>query len=223
MSNTDNKSNSSKSPYSHLIDSSPNDYETKNDPYNKNLQNNNIQSNKTFYTPQNNSYSNTNFRQPHQGQAQSFTQPLNPNQKENNYYSQQEKTDLKSMFIQKVKDDFNLIPTQYRDNIKRINSLFIISTYTFPIYALFYMIKDYPSINELSKKKIFISTGIYIGLLFFINQYSNQQYENSYKFLMNKYSPDELRTIIEEYHSVNTQNSIMAYKSQDPQTENPRI
>ncbi len=127
-----------------------------------------------------------------------------PNSQDRNELSKDE--DLMKYFIEKAKEDMNILPTEYRNKIKRYNTIFVGSSCVYPLYFLFNFLKDYPEINAYSKRNLIFSTGLYLGLVFMLNSMSNKNYQLSYTHLRSQYSVDQLRNVIDQYHHINMQN-----------------
>jgi hypothetical protein len=153
-----------------------------------------------------NTYSNTSYtfdtKKDLPGQNNQFNSISNPQDK--NEISTDE--DVMTHFIEKAKQDMNILPTEYRNKIKTYNNIFVASSCIYPVYFLFNFLKDYPEINAFSKRNLILSTGLYFGLLFMLNSMSNRNYQQSYHHLRSQYSEDQLRNMIDQYHDINRQN-----------------
>jgi len=127
-----------------------------------------------------------------------------PDHHERNELSKDE--DLMKYFIEKAKEDMNILPTEYRNKIKRYNTIFVASSCVYPLYFLFNFLKDYPEINSFSRRNLIFSSGLYLGLVLILNSMSNRNYQLSYTHLRSQYSVDQLRNVIDQYHQINMQN-----------------
>lgn len=116
--------------------------------------------------------------------------------------------DLQTYFIEKAREDMNILPTEYRNKIDRLNKVFVFSSCIYPVYFLANFLKDYPEINQFSKRNLIFSTGIYLGLLIFLNARSNKHYNDGYYHLRSRYSVEQIRTMINDYHDINNQNLL---------------
>lgn len=202
MSNS-NFNNSNKSPYSHLYENYQNEIiKDSNDKRENNPQTYYQQNKNEFISGSYNTQRNYNSQINSQNNFNKNTINKNEVVYQNKNYNENS-LDLKPEFIEKLKHDINLIPNDFRDKIKFANSLFICSNILYPMSVLYFVVKEYPSISELSKKNIFFSSFIYLGFQILIKSYQNNTYEKSYNMLSSKYSKEELKKIIEQYHSMN--------------------
>ena len=113
---------------------------------------------------------------------------------------------LKNKFIEKAKEDMNILPTEFRNKLSRINSVFVISSCIYPSYFLFNLLRDYPEINPFSKRNLYFSTAIYLGVALIVNNLSSRNYRKSYYHLRSQYSIEQLGLMIDQYHEINRQN-----------------
>jgi hypothetical protein len=149
----------------------------------------------------------------HSNQPKKLTPSNSPNLTYPSSHFSHEKPNLKKIYIEKVSHDINLLPNQYKDPIKRLNNLFVTFSCIYPLYALFYFVKDYPEITPLSKKKILLSSSLYVGFFLFVNHFYQKQYERSYKFLRNVYTDEELMNMVNQYHDANNQQLVNQFFS----------
>jgi hypothetical protein len=219
MSNSNYNTNSNSSPYSHLYDDAPNLSIGKDmiDPYSANKKSQTgTMTNYFTNTPSNvkisSQHSEPNLINKYQynqsNEYKQFSKSSTSNKTNLTYPPSHISQDYKKMYIEKVSNDINLLPNQYKDPIKRLNHLFVTISCVYPLYALFYIVKDYPEITALSKRRFLFSSFIYAAFFLFVNNFNHKQYDRSYKFLRNVYTEEEINNMVSQYHDANSQQLI---------------
>lgn len=138
-----------------------------------------------------------------------------------NIFTQGSGSDIKDMYIEKVKSNTDLLPEQYRKKVSKINIGFTTATIFYANYFLYKVFQDYPNISQKSKQNILISTTVFIGLCYFYSKYNEDVYNKAFNSLSLKYRPEQIKELIENYTEFNKNQ----YKHQLPSDniENHRI
>jgi hypothetical protein len=129
-----------------------------------------------------------------------------------------EELEFKSEFFKKAQSDKNILPIEHRRTVDFYDNLMIFSSLSFTSYILYSILKDYPDI-KYSKGKVFYSALGWFLVSYYINSNYSYVYEKSYKSLRNKYSLNEVKSMISQYHDTNRKTLEEAYmieKKLDP-------